>query len=168
MAMIVIDQVPRVIHCLNPERHHMAQSVKLSGENIARFALAGNATLTLRSASTGTRFTFRVRSAPESRNGQPTWFVHLLVGSNNTSDYRYIGFIRDQKFIHGAGKSYVNSDAPSVIAFGWFVRTVLFEQRVHEKLEVWHEGTCGRCGRKLTVPESIASGLGPECARRNG
>lgn len=30
-------------------------------------------------------------------------------------------------------------------------------------LEVWHEGRCGRCGRALTVPESIASGIGPVC-----
>ena len=32
-------------------------------------------------------------------------------------------------------------------------------------LEVWHEGRCGRCNRALTVPESIASGIGPECAK---
>ena len=31
-------------------------------------------------------------------------------------------------------------------------------------VEVWHEGICGRCGRKLTVPESVERGLGPECA----
>jgi hypothetical protein len=30
-------------------------------------------------------------------------------------------------------------------------------------LEFWHEGRCGRCGRRLTVPDSIASGYGPEC-----
>jgi hypothetical protein len=30
-------------------------------------------------------------------------------------------------------------------------------------LEIWHEGRCGRCGRKLTVPESIHNGYGPEC-----
>jgi hypothetical protein len=36
-------------------------------------------------------------------------------------------------------------------------------------LEVWHEGRCGACGRRLTVPESIERGLGPECyGRRNG
>ena len=28
-----------------------------------------------------------------------------------------------------------------------------------------HSGCCGRCGRKLTVPESIDTGLGPVCAR---
>lgn len=32
--------------------------------------------------------------------------------------------------------------------------------------EVWHEGRCGRCGRKLTVPESIETGIGPDCAKR--
>jgi hypothetical protein len=30
-------------------------------------------------------------------------------------------------------------------------------------LEVWHEGRCGRCGRALTVPESVERGIGPEC-----
>jgi hypothetical protein len=30
--------------------------------------------------------------------------------------------------------------------------------------DVHHEGKCGRCGRKLTVPESVKSGFGPECA----
>lgn len=29
-----------------------------------------------------------------------------------------------------------------------------------------HAGRCGRCGRILTVPESIDLGLGPECAGR--
>ena len=35
-----------------------------------------------------------------------------------------------------------------------------------ETVQVWHEGRCGKCGRKLTVPESLTSGLGPECAGR--
>jgi hypothetical protein len=33
-------------------------------------------------------------------------------------------------------------------------------------VEFWHEGKCCRCGRKLTVPASIASGIGPECATK--
>jgi hypothetical protein len=32
--------------------------------------------------------------------------------------------------------------------------------------KVHHEGRCGRCGRTLTVPESIESGIGPECAKK--
>jgi hypothetical protein len=33
---------------------------------------------------------------------------------------------------------------------------------------IWHEGRCGRCGRRLTVPESIESGYGPECIGKIG
>jgi hypothetical protein len=31
--------------------------------------------------------------------------------------------------------------------------------------EVWHEGKCGKCGRALTVPSSILTGIGPECSK---
>jgi hypothetical protein len=31
------------------------------------------------------------------------------------------------------------------------------------KTAVWHEGVCGRCGAKLTNPDSIKQGLGPIC-----
>ncbi len=148
----------------------MIPGARLEGARIGAFALAGNATLTLRSVVSGTRFTYKVRLAAGQDESTPperrTWFVKLLCGSDNTSDYRYIGFIRGGRFIHGAGKSFASADAPSVIAFGWFVRTVLFGQKVTEKLEVWHEGCCGRCGRKLTVPESIETGMGPDCAGR--
>lgn len=31
-----------------------------------------------------------------------------------------------------------------------------------------HVGKCGRCGRKLTTPKSIETGLGPECEKMVG
>lgn len=33
---------------------------------------------------------------------------------------------------------------------------------------IYHLGRCGRCGRALTVPSSVESGFGPECAGRVG
>lgn len=36
------------------------------------------------------------------------------------------------------------------------------------KVEVWFSSACCRCGRKLTVPSSIARYLGPECAKKVG
>jgi len=30
-------------------------------------------------------------------------------------------------------------------------------------LNFFHEGKCGKCGRKLTTPESIKNGFGPTC-----
>jgi hypothetical protein len=48
------------------------------------------------------------------------------------------------------------------VAFAWFWDR-LRNGNLPEQVEVHHEGRCGRCGRALTVPESIESGFGPEC-----
>lgn len=125
------------------------------------FMLAGNAHLTLRSGKTGTRYTYRVKRAKD----KPLWFVSTLYGSDNVSDYRYLGVIRDHEFMF-TQKSKQLMSSPQFIAFQWALRQLIERGEVPAQLEVWHEGRCGRCGRLLTVPESIASGIGPECAKR--
>lgn len=123
------------------------------------FALAGNATVTVVSKATGTRFTYRIKASDDGA----VHFVSLLGGADNETDYRYFGYIRRGVFVHGGAKAKVGYDAPSAKAFDW-VWKALSRDLMPATLEVWHEGRCGRCNRKLTVPSSIASGLGPECA----
>lgn len=133
------------------------------------FALAGNARLTLVSAKTGTRFTFRIRK-PEEQRGDVAYFVSLLNGPDNESSFAYLGTLRSSqagiRFERGK-RSKIGPDAPSGLAFSWFWK-LLMQGQLHPRLELWHEGRCGRCGRPLTVPSSIASGLGPECQERVG
>jgi hypothetical protein len=124
-------------------------------ENPAQFALAGNATFTIESLKTGVRFTYRVRAAEDA----PIHFVAVLTGPDNTQDYRYLGFIRRGVYFHG-NKSSISRDAPSARAFDWFWRRMAQGDDISALAEVSHEG---RCGRALTVPESIRSGYGPEC-----
>jgi hypothetical protein len=85
----------------------------------------------------------------------------VLAGADNTGNYVYLGTIFADGNFRVTRKSRVAADAPSAVAFAWFVRNL-----ESAKVDVWHDGTCGRCGRKLTVPESIESGLGPVCAGR--
>jgi len=132
---------------------------------VRKFMLAGNATITLVSRRTGTRFTYRIRQAP---NAPSIWFVSLLTGSDNQNDYEYIGIIKN--WIGGAGflfshtgKARISTEAPGFKAFQWATIQLFRESRLPDMLEIWHEGRCGRCGRKLTVPESIERGLGPKC-----
>jgi len=129
---------------------------------IREFVLAGNARITLASRKTGARFTYRVRR-PKDGDGPVSHFVDVLSGPENEADYAYLGHYRDGRFSHGR-KSKVGADAPSARAWRWFDTVVILHRRVPQELEVWHEGRCGRCGRVLTVPESIARGIGPECA----
>lgn len=136
------------------------------GGTAKEFALAGRARLTLVSEKTGTRFTYRI-SKPTSRGeGETTpWFVALLSGSDNESDFEYLGTIfHDGAYRHGR-KSRIGSEAPSARAFAWAWK-YLTRGELPPNCEVWHEGRCGCCGRALTVPESVASGFGPVCGRR--
>lgn len=129
------------------------------------FILGGNATVTLESVKTGARFTFKVTS-PDLDDAAAPHFVKVLTGSDNEEDFAYLGLIRAATFTHARPeKTRISRDAPSAVAFAW-AWPHLAAGRIPAGLNVWHEGRCGRCNRKLTVPESIASGFGPECSKR--
>jgi len=136
----------------------------MTAESALAFMRAGKATVTLVSEKTGTRFTYRVSAAPEG----DTFFVALLSGPDNTADYSYLG--RVARGVFWAGRKTprpgdVAPGAPSAVAFAWAWKA-LVRGTVPAGLQIWHEGRCGRCARKLTVPASIASGFGPECIGR--
>ena len=143
-----------------------------SAIDVNAFMFAGKATLTLVSKKTGARFTYRVRSPKEDddgryRNSRPVWFVSLMTSPNNETNYAYLGLIREgDKGLTIGCKSRIGaaSTALAARAFTWFVAMLLGQGRLSEDLEVWHEGRCAKCGRTLTVPESLIRGLGPECA----
>jgi hypothetical protein len=125
--------------------------------------LGGNATVTLVSLKTGTRFTFKIRA----NDTGDVHFVSLLRGPDNERDFSYLGRIANMGLFPGrrnAKPGDVGVDAPSSKAFQ-FAWAQLLHDRLHDQLEIWHEGRCGRCNRKLTVPSSIASGFGPECVK---
>lgn len=134
---------------------------KLETTDIQTYVFAGNAIFTVLNPLTGNRFTYKVRCLENEDGSFSPPFVSILSGQDNNDNYTYIGFIRGSEFIHAGQKTKVSRDAPSVQAFIWFLHNIKDPQPA----EVWHEGRCGRCGRKLTVPDSIQSGLGPVCQK---
>lgn len=140
-------------------------------EAIKRFILAGKAIFTLVSERTATRYTFKVSKAepnPQYHNQVPTYFVNVLNGPDNGASYVYAGLLQDMGMGWGIRQtrgSRVSPSADSYKAISWYLSRVLNHRPV-EGVEFWHEGKCGRCGRRLTVPESIAAGIGPECATK--
>lgn len=133
-------------------------------EAVTTGILAGNATITLKSVETEARYTYKITKAKEERaDGTRPYFVKLLVGPDNSSDFEYIGVLEPGKGVRTTAASQVRQDSKPVKALSWVVQN-LDKNYLSPKVEVWHEGICMRCGRKLTVPESIELGLGPECA----
>ncbi len=122
------------------------------------FMLAGKATFTIRSQATQNRFTFKVKKVQDATD---LFFVSLMTGSDNESHYSYMGVIRNGRFARTA-KSKISESEVSYKAFSWFWQNML-DNQMPTTVECWHEGKCGKCNRKLTVPESIERGIGPEC-----
>ena len=127
--------------------------------NRRAYALAGQAILTLEGKRT--RFTYRIVSVKGSPAGRATHWVHVLNGPDNERNYRFFGALYPDGFFGHSQKSPIAKDAPSVQAFAWFWRHL-----ESPEVKVFHAGTCGRCGRTLTTPESIRTGLGPVCSAR--
>lgn len=140
-----------------------------NAEAARNFMLAGNAIFTLVSKRTGTRYTYRVRAPREQRGDREVRFAALLTGPNNERDYRFIGtiFVADDKPRDGfaVGRNAPQGDGTK--ALEWFLKALPHEGEVPATVEFWTEGRCGRCGRTLTVDDSIELGLGPICAQRS-
>lgn len=128
----------------------------------ANFIKAGNSTFTVKNENTGNRFTFKVKKADEDQHFDG-YFVKVLTGQDNTKDYKYIGCIFPDGEFKITRASKVTKEAQSFKVFSWLNK---YANNLPEFVKIYHEGRCGRCGRKLTVPESVKSGYGPECITR--
>lgn len=49
-------------------------------------------------------------------------------------------------------------------AFPWLWNLLTTDKTIPESIEIWHEGCCARCARRLTVPASVETGFGYDCA----
>ena len=126
-----------------------------------QFMLAGNALFTVQNTATGNRFTFKVRKPDESK----PHFVSVLTGSDNESSYSFLGTVFDPHHYRHGRRSRISEDAPSARAFDWLFRQLSAGRSLPPQVRVCHCGKCGRCGKTLTVPESVDSGFGPECIK---
>jgi hypothetical protein len=128
--------------------------------DIKNFIFAGNSTFTLKNPNTNKHFTYKVYNPNKNKEKEDIFFVKVLTGTNNETDYSYVGYVKNDKYYHGKpNKTKIKPDSPSVLGFRYLLNNI-----ENLKLEFMHEGRCGRCGRKLTHPESLENGIGPECS----
>jgi hypothetical protein len=130
------------------------------------FILAGNAIFTV-SNGTGTHYTFRVRRKDNDAPRLPVYFVSLLTGLDNTRDYSYIGVLSEYTGLTRlTNASKMTDSATSFRVLNWALKKVWAGESLPEGYTIQHAGRCGRCGRTLTTPESITTGIGPICAEK--
>ena len=132
---------------------------------IAReFVTAGHAVFTVANP-TGQHFTYRVTTSDDP--SRPAWFVGVLTGPSNETDYSYHGlFDPATGAVRTTAKSKVSADALSAKVLRWALDVVYGRRSLPAGYAIEHSGSCGRCGRTLTEPESLESGIGPTCRQR--
>lgn len=127
------------------------------------FILAGKAIFTV-SNDKGDRYTFKVIHKKGNERWAPVWFIALLTGPNNEDDYTYMGKVDPELgTVILTNKSAYPEEALPVKVANFALRIMWGRQELPAGYAIHHEGKCGRCGRTLTVPESVDSGFGPEC-----
>ena len=144
---------------------------QLTSETLKNFIFAGTAVFTVVNENTGNRFTFRVRKAGwgTSNVKSDIFYISVLTGSDNNSCYTFLGSYfggKNQTYRHSP-KSKIGSLSTSNKVIEWFFQNYFKNPNVYTTVKVYHSGKCGKCGKKLTTPESIKSGLGPYCEKRS-
>lgn len=141
------------------------------------FILAGKAIFTLEipesyrvNRQVPPHYTFKVNRKDQSATYPEAWFIYLLTGPDNTSDYTYMGQVLPfNGDVHLTVRSKYKGDTLVVklirraLACVWSGDT---RDMVAAGFKLHHEGRCGCCGAPLTVPESIESGFGPVCRKK--
>lgn len=134
---------------------------ELREHELLEYITAGKATITIKSDTTGARYTYKISAPPEDERPK-IWFVKVLTGPDNECDYQYIGSFRSDYKFYTTYASKMRMDSKPCIAFRFMLE---HENNLPSKLHIYRPNKCGRCGRTLTTPESIISGFGPECRK---
>ena len=126
-----------------------------------KFFDAGKAIFTVHN-NKNEHFTYKIRKGKDNK----PYFVFLLTGPDNSTSYTYIGCYIPQQFcLKLTAKSKLLNDSRPVKVFNWAIKTVAENKELPVGYGIKHENKCCRCGRRLTTPESIDHGIGPECIK---
>ena len=141
------------------------------------FITGGKATFTLQlradyaeAKGLKAHYTYKVtKSKPNEQYGE-TYFVKIMTGPDNEASYSYLGILNTETgVVRTTAKSRFNAVDLQVVLLNrvlhyvWAGDTTPVE---NAGFALHHEGKCGCCGRKLTTPESITLGIGPECMKK--
>jgi hypothetical protein len=162
------------------------------------FFMGGNATFTVDNGKgTHYTFKIRQPKKQNPRyTGPAPHFISLLTGPDNENSYSYMGMVREIPVmvrvatgehsptgeplyvtqdsgrktleVRLTAKSRYNDATVPVKVARWVLALAMTTRELPEGYAVHHSGHCGRCGRLLTHPESLKTGIGPECIKIMG
>lgn len=126
-------------------------------DSIVRYITGGHGVVTLKS-HTGVHHTYEFKAPKNKKDGDDTMFVRTLISGG----WIYVGMYKDKNF-HLTKASKFSLQSP-IVKGVYFIMKLMFKPGFSdERMHLYHEGICSRCGRPLTNPESIEYGIGSVC-----
>ena len=124
-------------------------------------------TFTLHNNEAGTHLTFKSRRPKGWTINSPV-LIDLMVGTDNSSDFGFIGSVSPNGFFKASPKFKVSEERAKLgsRAMVWLLSKLHHGADIPEALEIKGSTGCCRCGRKLTNPDSIDDGMGPICRKK--
>lgn len=146
-----------------------SRSGMISLNKALEYMLAGKSEFVLHSSKTNQDFTYRLtRKESEKDENKYIYFLNVKMGHQ----WLYAGVLwyddntNSYKFAQGRSGKIEASDIN--IKSLLFVMNKLQLEQIPLHCTVFHTGKCGVCGKKLTTPESILTGIGPTCSKYIG
>lgn len=112
---------------------------------------------TIKSLKTGKEYTYII----SRKNFKGKWYTHVSV-EYQYQNYNYLGTYFKGK-IYRKGSVVTSPSAISIAFVLDKVENNKFEY-LDRNIQIYHTGSCMRCGRQLTDSNSISMGLGPTCS----
>ena len=124
-------------------------------------------TFTLHNTDRDTHLTFKSRR-PKGWTVNSPVLIDLMVGTDNESDFGFIGSVSPRGFYKASSKSKVDADRKAVAdrTLVWLLTKLNNGQELPEALEMKGASKCCRCAKKLTNPDSVNDGMGPICRKK--
>jgi len=122
-----------------------------------------NGCFTVSNLLKSTHRTVKIHTAKKG-NLEGKRIISLLTGSDNNNSYSGFGFVEN-----GEIKVWRrHSGSRTMTWLANFIASEFSDQKKdHPGIELLVEKRCMKCNRKLTTPESIKAGIGPECIKRS-
>lgn len=139
---------------------------KLTNSNeIMTYCLGGKGVVTLESPS-GVHHTYFFKR-PNNKDVFPddTIFVYAVHNEKGILKHFYIGMMENTHFRLTRNSRF--ADYTEIVKGAFFIDRMMHNQKLVDTtpMSLYHEGMCCVCGRQLTNPKSIKSGVGPKCRK---
>jgi len=140
----------------------------LTPSQFRNFIFAGRAIFTLENKTTGNYITFRVKNMKKDNKPIPHMYVvECKVLGDGDYGHTLLGFLNleTKGFSSRVKNMGLTKDFVGFKTWVWLLQNLEVLERF-DSLAIYHEDKSCKCGKPLTVPESITTGIGPECLKR--